>query len=123
MNHRPYEKAPRHEQYDYFYRQRPGDSPTHPTITKTVIPPTVQPGRLIRVDVNYDGVNMSKVEFIDMKGKVNSSMAPTSDPKMYIVLITKVDFQQGILEGLVGEDLMRFSGKFLLYELGHGLND
>jgi hypothetical protein len=74
------------------------------------------------VDVNYDGVNMSKVEFIDMKGKVNSSMAPTSDPKMYIVLITKVDFQQGVLEGLVGEDLMRFSGKFQPSE-PHELND
>lgn len=101
-------KAVRHNRDDYFYRQRGDRSVTSSNIEEWRFPDWIKPGMLVELaSVGACG----KHQKINTKGDILETSQPLYTDTPILVLVTKLSDNRGFLNGVVGEELYRFSGQ------------
>ena len=101
--------------YDNFFyvKKNSDDDP----LKQTAIPRTIVPGSLVQIDIFINQSFWTNVEYLDQNR--NATTRAFGDGYSFIVLVTTVNYEKGIVEGWVGEDLLRFSRKFKIIELSN----
>jgi hypothetical protein len=71
---------------------------------------------LVQIDIFLNTSFWTSVERFDRDGNATSVVA-FGDGCSFVVLVTNVNHENGVVEGWVREDLFRFSRKFKIIEL------
>jgi len=77
----------------------------------SIIPKSIEKGSLVKIDYYLTGAAYTRIETIDFNGKPKQIIIP-GQKFMECIVVTKVDLDRGILEGLSSSGLVRISGSF-----------